>query len=225
MQSCTKGLTTNIRVVDLAQPPAPLPGHANRTIALLDEAALVDEQRAVRLAAQQAVGITADLFDDRFVPPWRVADEVLERLLAAVLNHGGHRGERGRLRLRETMQVALGHRRVVVPAAAEEWAIALDEARERIRDAIDQRSGQRSSAHTVTRRIDALTSPLPVPNVLASQWFSMGSGRQAKRQDRAGPSAGGLAMVIPHPVAATVSAKFGEKHSGQRDFVKLRGRV
>jgi hypothetical protein len=159
----------HLAIVDLAQPSAPLPGHANRAIALLDEAALVDEQRAVRLAAQQAVGITADLRDDRFVPPRRIADEVLELLLAAVLNHGGHRGERGRLRLREAMQVALGHRRVVVPAGAEERTIAVDEARERIGDAIDQRSSQRSSAHTVTRRIDTLTSPLPVPDVLGAQ--------------------------------------------------------
>ena len=94
---------------------------------------------------------------------------MLELLLAAVLNHGGHRSERGRLRLRKAMQVALRHRRVVAPAAAEEPAIAVDEARERIGDAIDQRSAQRSSAHTVTRRIDPLTSPLPVPNVLAFQ--------------------------------------------------------
>jgi hypothetical protein len=35
------------------------------------------------------------------------------------------------------MQVALGHRRVVVPAAAEEPAVALDETCKRIRDAID----------------------------------------------------------------------------------------
>jgi hypothetical protein len=41
------------------------------------------------------------------------------------------------------MQVALGHRRVVVPAAAEERTIAVDEARKRIGDAIDQRCGQR----------------------------------------------------------------------------------
>jgi hypothetical protein len=163
------GKHRHLTVVDLAQASTPLPGNANRAIALLDEAALVDDQRAVRLAAQQAVGITADLRDDRLVPPRRIADEVLKLLLAAILNHGGHRGERGRLRLREAMQVALGHRRVVVPAAAEERAVAVDEARERIGDAIDQRSGQRSSAHTVTRRIDALTSPLPVPNVLASQ--------------------------------------------------------
>src|SRR6185437_16108996 len=99
--SCVKGLTTNIRVVHLAQTPAPLPGHANRAVALLDEAAFVEDQRAVRLAAQQAVGITADLRDDRPVPPRRVADEVLELLLAALLNHGGHRGERGCLRLRK----------------------------------------------------------------------------------------------------------------------------
>ena len=71
------------------------------------------------------------------MPPRRVADEVLELLLAAVLNHSGHRGKRGRLRLRQAMQVALGHRRVVVPAGAEEPAVAVDEARKRIRDAIE----------------------------------------------------------------------------------------
>lgn len=136
---------------------------------MLDEAAFVDEQRAVRLAAQQVVGIMADLLNDGLVPPRRVADEMLELLLAAILNHGGHRRERGRLRLGKPVQVALGHRRVVVPAAAEEPAVAVDEARERIGDAIDQRSAQRSSAHTVTRRIDTLTSPLPVPDVLRSQ--------------------------------------------------------
>jgi hypothetical protein len=79
-----------------------------------------------------------DLVDDRLVPPRRIADEMLELLLAAVLNHGGHRRKRGRRRLREAMQVALCHRCVVVPAAAEEPAVALDEAHERIGDAIDQ---------------------------------------------------------------------------------------
>src|SRR3954452_18006391 len=83
--------------VPLAQPPAPLPGRANRAIALLDEAALVDDQRAVRLAAQQPIAITADLLKARFVPPRRVADEVLELLLAAVLIHGAHRRERALL--------------------------------------------------------------------------------------------------------------------------------
>jgi hypothetical protein len=163
------GKHRHLTVIDLTQPAAPLSGHANRAISLLDEATLVDDQRAARLAAEQAVGITADLRDDRLVPPRRMADEVLKLLLAAVLNHGGHRSERGRLRRREAMQVALGHRRVVVPAGAEERAVAVDEAHKRICDAIDQRSAQRSSAHTLTRRIDALTSPLPVPDVLASQ--------------------------------------------------------
>ena len=159
----------HLAVIDLAQPPAPLSGNANRAVALLDEAALVDDQRAAWLAAEQAVAITADLRDDRLVPPRRVADEVLELLLAAVLNHGGHCSERSLLRLRKAVQVALGHGGVVVPAGAEEPAVAVDEARKRIRDVIDQRSGQRPSAHTLTRRIDAPTSPLPVPNVLASQ--------------------------------------------------------
>ena len=159
----------HLTIVHLAQAPAPLPGNPNRAITLLDEAALVDNQRAVRLATQQTVGIAADLVDDRLVPPRRVADEMLELLLTAVLNHGGRRGERRLVCLCQAMQVALCHRRVVVPAAAEEPAVALDEARERIGDAVDQRSGQWSSAHAVTRRIDALISPLPVPDVLGSQ--------------------------------------------------------
>jgi hypothetical protein len=59
------------------------------------------------------------------------------------------------------MQIALRHRRVVVRAGAKERAVAIDEVRERIRDTLDQRSVQRSQAHTVTRRIDGFTSPLP----------------------------------------------------------------
>jgi hypothetical protein len=33
-----------------------------------------------------------------------------------------------------------------------------------------------------------------------------------------------FALVVPHTVAATASVKFGQEHSGQRDFVKLRAR-
>ena len=132
---------------------------------------------------------------------------MLELLLAAVLNHGGHCGERGRLRLRKPMQVALGHRRVVVPAGAEERAVAVDEARERIGDAIDQRSGQQSSAHTVTRRIDALTSPLPVPNVLESS--DSARDLDVKWRCRAVRTASGFAVAVPHAVAATVYVKSG----------------
>jgi hypothetical protein len=94
------------------------------------------------------------------------------------------------------MQIAPGHRRVVVPAAAEEPAVAVDEARERIGNAIDQRSGQRSSAHTVTRRIDARTSPSQFRNVLAANWVGMQVGRQAKRQDRAVRTARGFAVAV-----------------------------
>jgi hypothetical protein len=114
------------------------------------------------------------------------------------------------------VQVALGHRCVVAPAGAENCAIALDEVRERIRDAIDQRCGQRSAAHTLTRRIDGFISPLPVPDVLVSQGFSSRSRRQVAGARRAHRRRSGRAGV-----AATVSVPFGGEHSGQRDFVKL----
>lgn len=56
-----------LAVVNLAQPHGPLPRHAHRTFALLGEAAFVDDQAEGRLAAQQAVGVTADLRHDRLV--------------------------------------------------------------------------------------------------------------------------------------------------------------
>ena len=130
----------DLAVVDLAQAAAPLPGNTHRVLPLLGEAALIDDQRAGRLATEQTIGVAADLLHHRLVPPRRVADEVLELLLAAILNHGGHRSEGRIVRLRQAMQVAPCHRGVVVRASAKEQAVAVDEARECIRDALDQRS-------------------------------------------------------------------------------------
>src|ERR1700689_2488983 len=84
----------DLTIVDLAQPPRPLPGHADRTIALLGKAALVDDQRARRLAAQKTIRVLADLRHHRLVVPRRAADEMLKLLRAATLNHRGHRLER-----------------------------------------------------------------------------------------------------------------------------------
>jgi hypothetical protein len=141
------------------QASAPLPGNADGAIALLGEAALVDDQRAGRLATQQAVGIPGDLLDHRLVPPRGVANEMLELLCATLVNHGGHSSERGLGSLREAMQVALCHRRAVPRPGAKERTVAVDETREGAGDAIDQRCGQPSAAHTVTRRIDGVISP------------------------------------------------------------------
>jgi hypothetical protein len=75
---------------------------------------------------------------------------MLKLLLAAILNHGAHHGEGSLVRLGQAMQIAPCHRGVVVRAGAKERAVAVDEVRECIRDALDQRCAQRSSAHTVT---------------------------------------------------------------------------
>src|SRR4029450_8980324 len=111
---------------------------------LLGEAALIDDQRAGRLATEQTIGVAADLLHHRLVPPRRVADEVLELLLAALLNHRRHRREGRFLRLRKPLQVALRHRRVVPRPSAEEPTVTADEAAERHRDALDQRCRRRS---------------------------------------------------------------------------------
>src|SRR3954463_1841315 len=76
----------HLTIVHFAQASAPLPGNADGAIALLGEAALVDDQRAGRLATQQAVGIPGDLLDHRLVPPRGVADEMLELLCATLVN-------------------------------------------------------------------------------------------------------------------------------------------
>jgi hypothetical protein len=84
---------------------------------------------------------------------------VLELLCATLVNHGGHSSERGLCSLREAMQVALCHRRAVPCPGAKERAVAVNETREGVGDAIDQRCGQPSPAHTVTRRTDGVISP------------------------------------------------------------------
>jgi hypothetical protein len=84
----------DLTIVDLAQSPSPLPSDAHRAVALFGEAALVDDQRARRLAAQQGVRVPPYLRQHRLVVPRRVADEMLKLLRAATLNHGGHRLER-----------------------------------------------------------------------------------------------------------------------------------
>src|ERR1700752_2443913 len=65
----------DLTIVDLAQPPPPLPGHADRTIALLGKAALVDDERARRLAAQKTIRVLADLRHHPLAVPRRAADE------------------------------------------------------------------------------------------------------------------------------------------------------
>ena len=149
----------DLAVIDLAQAAAPLPGNTHRVLPLLGEAALVDDQGAGRLATEQTIRVTADLLHHRLVPPGRVADEVLELLLAALLDHRRHRREGCFLRLREPLQVALRHRRVVPRPGAEEATVTADEAAERHCDILDQRCRQPSAAHTVTRRSDGISSP------------------------------------------------------------------
>ena len=140
----------DLTIVDLAQPPRPLPGYADRTIALLGKAALVDDQRARRLAAQKTIRVLADLRHHRIVVPRRAADEMLKLLRAATLNHRGHQLERAILGLRQSAQVAARHRDVVPRAGAKEMAMAVEEHLERHGNSLHQRSGQPSSKHTVT---------------------------------------------------------------------------
>ena len=140
----------DLTIVDLAQPPRPLPGHADRTIALLGKAALVDDQRARRLAAQKTIRVLADLRHHRLVVPRRAADEMLKLLRAATLNHRGHQLERAILGLRQSAQVSARHRDVVPRAGAKEMAMAVEEHLERLGDSLHHRSGQPSSKNTVT---------------------------------------------------------------------------
>jgi hypothetical protein len=84
------------------------------------------------------------------VVPWRMADEMLELLRAAIVNHGRHRNERAVLRLCQSAQIASRHRHAVARPGAKEPAITVDKACESVRDPFDQRCGQISFEHTVT---------------------------------------------------------------------------
>jgi hypothetical protein len=138
----------DLTIIDFAQTPGPLPGDAHRAIALFGEAALVDDQgphpelvEGRRFAAHKSVRVMADLRHHGFVVPRRLADEMLELLRAATLNHGRHRLERAILRLRQPLQIAARHRRVVPRARAEEKAMAVEEGPERRANSFDQRYG------------------------------------------------------------------------------------
>src|SRR5208337_5621474 len=75
----------------------------------------------------QPVGVLADLRQHRLVVPWRVADEMLELLGAALVNPGCQRRKRAIPRLCQSAQIASSHRRTVACLGAEEAAIAIDE--------------------------------------------------------------------------------------------------
>jgi hypothetical protein len=124
----------------------------------LGKATFVDDQATRRFAAQQAIRVLADLGQHWLVIPRRITDAMLELLSAAVVNHACHRGKGPVLRLRQSAQIAPRDRRAVARLAAEEPTAAADEERECVRDPFDQRSGQTSSEHTVTRRIGSLIS-------------------------------------------------------------------
>ena len=127
-------------------PPSPavptMRGYPDRTIPLFREAALVDDQATLRLAAKQPVRVPADLRNDRLVVPRRVTDKVLELLRAASLNHGSHRCELADFRLYQSAQVACGNRRAVAGMSAEEPAVAVDQRCESLCKLVDQRCGQ-----------------------------------------------------------------------------------
>jgi hypothetical protein len=108
------------------------------------------DQTTRRLASQQTIRILADLSHDRFVIPWRMADEMLEPLRAPIVNHARHRGEGAVVRLRQSPQIAPCDRRAVARPGAEEPTVAVDEGYEGVRNPFDQRSGQISFEHTVT---------------------------------------------------------------------------
>ena len=140
----------DLTIVDLAQPPGPLPGHADRAIALFGEAALVDDQALVGLpprsrSASRPICATTGSWShgELLMKCWNCCAQPPSTTAAIEF-------ERAVLRLRQPAQIAPRHRRVVARAGAEEMAIAVDEGRERPGDRLDQRYGQPSSAHTVT---------------------------------------------------------------------------
>jgi prophage antirepressor-like protein len=79
--------TATWQLFDLAQPPRPLPRYTHCTIALLGEAALVDDQATRWLATQQRIRVLADLRQHRLVVipnedgnPWFVLRDVCSAL-------------------------------------------------------------------------------------------------------------------------------------------------
>ena len=97
----------DLAVADLAEGPAVLAGHAHRVLALLDEAGVIDDQRA-GMAKRPADPLT-HRFPDDLVLPVALVDELLERLDVVLL------------RLIDGAQ-PLGHRLDALPLTVEQKA-------------------------------------------------------------------------------------------------------
>ena len=97
----------DLAVADLAEGPAVLAGHTHRVLALLDEAGVVDDQRAGM--AKRPANPLPHRFPDDLVFPVALVDELLERLDVVLL------------RLIDGAQ-SLGHRLDALPLTVEQEA-------------------------------------------------------------------------------------------------------
>ena len=160
------GEDRHLAVVDLAQPPRPLTGNANRTLPLFDEAGFVDDQTTLRLAADQHIRIAGELGQHRLMVPRRVADEMLKPLRASRRDHRRHPLKRTFSGLGQTLQVALRHRRIVARPGGEEAPVPLGKSPKSSGDPLHQRS--RNHPSQIQKRDEPHTSRRLTPSPLVA---------------------------------------------------------
>src|SRR5262249_3671651 len=91
--------------------------------------------------------------------PRRVADEMLKLLGAAPFHHVSHPGKGAARRLRQGLQIAPRHRRIIASARRKQSTVAVNHAMEILGNRLDQPSCQRSATNTVTRRTASISRP------------------------------------------------------------------
>jgi hypothetical protein len=84
---------------------------------------------------------------------------MLKLLGAAPFHHVSHPGKGATSRLRQALEIALRHRRIIASARREQSTVAVNQTMEVLGNCLDQRSCQRSVTNTVTRRTASIIRP------------------------------------------------------------------
>jgi hypothetical protein len=113
----------DLAVLDLSQPPAPLPRHANGEVSLLLEAALVKDQAAVGVASHASVNVLCNLAKNGAFIPLGLAEEMLEDLFVGPRYGLFHPEHVSSIRHQESAHILLCPLETIRTAGAEEASI------------------------------------------------------------------------------------------------------
>lgn len=154
----------------------PLSGHSHGFLTLLGKAGLIEQQTGILISTQQRVGIPSHLIHHGARVPWRVGQEVVQRLGIGVRNDFGHTLNVTPWRLEQPAQVPAGLMAGIASPQAKERRIFLAERQESLTQSFQGRWGMAfllaitnlsgvASATTLDRVLSCHIMPTKYPGI------------------------------------------------------------